>query len=282
MISFARSGNSPESTATLNIANSLCPEIYHLVITCNPSGNITRLVRPDKDFLIVLPERSHDEGLAMTGSFTSMTLAAYLISKLEAIGDCKSRVALMADSGNKILHEYRDTLYRISQLNFTRVVFLGSGPMLGSAHESHLKLQELTGGNIICKYDSYLGFRHGPKAVVDKNTVLFFLISNKSYVQQYEFDLIHEIHHGEQGLHRVAIAEQKPPVQGFDDIMLIGKGDGKKLDETMLAIVNVLPAQIAGFFKSIMLGLKPDSPSESGAISRVVQGVNIYDYKEDL
>jgi tagatose-6-phosphate ketose/aldose isomerase len=32
-----------------------------------------------------------------------------------------------------------------------------------------------------------------------------------------------------------------------------------------------------GLFKSLALGLKPDNPSVSGAISRVVEGVVIYD-----
>src|SRR3546814_9422282 len=54
-------------------------------------------------------------------------------------------------------------LEQVASKSFDRVVFLGSGPMLGIARECHLKLQELTDGQIICKHDSFLGFRHGPK-----------------------------------------------------------------------------------------------------------------------
>jgi hypothetical protein len=39
----------------------------------------------------------------------------------------------------------------------------------------------------------------------------------------------------------------------------------------------VIVGQALGVFKSLAYGLKPDSPSEAGVISRVVQGVQIYD-----
>jgi tagatose-6-phosphate ketose/aldose isomerase len=53
--------------------------------------------------------------------------------------------------------------------------------------------------------------------------------------------------------------------------------DGHKIEEEFLAVCSILPAQILGFYKSLELGLKPDNPSISGAISRVVEGVVIYD-----
>ena len=48
------------------------------------------------------------------------------------------------------------------------------------------------------------------------------------------------------------------------------------IPETFYTVLYILPAQIIGFFKSLDLGLEPDSPSKGGAISRVVQGVKIY------
>jgi tagatose-6-phosphate ketose/aldose isomerase len=54
-------------------------------------------------------------------------------------------------------------------------------------------------------------------------------------------------------------------LEGTDDI-----------PEEFLSVFYILPAQIIGFYKSLSLGLSPDSPSENGAISRVVQGVKIY------
>jgi tagatose-6-phosphate ketose/aldose isomerase len=65
------------------------------------------------------------------------------------------------------------------------------------------------------------------------------------------------------------------------DQKIILSNNGVKAEEEFLTIVSVLPAQILAFFKSIQLGLKPDTPSDSGMIHRVVQGVKIYPYKNN-
>ncbi|MFP1455726.1 SIS domain-containing protein [Escherichia coli] len=42
LISFGRSGNSPESVAAVELANQFVPECYHLPITCNEPATITK------------------------------------------------------------------------------------------------------------------------------------------------------------------------------------------------------------------------------------------------
>jgi tagatose-6-phosphate ketose/aldose isomerase len=140
-----------------------------------------------------------------------------------------------------------------------------------------LKLQELTDGKVICKYDSFLGFRHGPKAVVDGSTLLVYLFSNNDYVNQYETDLVEAINSGEKGLYSIGIAESY--MEGVDvDLKIILSNAGEQLDEELLPVCSVLPAQMLGFFKSLQLGLEPDTPSVNGTITRVVEGVVIYPY----
>jgi tagatose-6-phosphate ketose/aldose isomerase len=41
----------------------------------------------------------------------------------------------------------------------------------------------------------------------------------------------------------------------------------------------VITAQILGVYRSLALGLRPDDPSPSGAISRVVRGVTIHGHR---
>ena len=36
LVSFARSGNSPESAAAVSFADDICKTCYHFIITCNP------------------------------------------------------------------------------------------------------------------------------------------------------------------------------------------------------------------------------------------------------
>ena len=157
------------------------------------------------------------------------------------------------------------------------MVFLGSGPFYGTATESNLKLQELTDGNIICKNHTYLGFRHGPKAVTDEGTLLVFIFSNTPFVMQYERDLVLSMRKGKKPMYTIGIFEHEASGLGFDlEIKL--SDSGNMLDEELLTVCDILPAQLLGMYKSLALGLNPDSPSESGAISRVVEDVTIYQY----
>jgi len=41
--------------------------------------------------------------------------------------------------------------------------------------------------------------------------------------------------------------------------------------------VYVIVGQLLGLFASLRLGLRPDNPSESGIIHRVVEGIRVYD-----
>ena len=282
LVSFARSGNSPESIAAIDIANKVCCKLYHLIITCNSSGKLAARVDNDKNtFTFLLPSRADDQSLAMTGSFTCMLLAGLLISRLPALDSLKCQIDQLSIYGENIINKYAEKLKEISKFNFKRAVFLGSGPLKGTARESQLKLQEFTDGNVICKYDSFLGLRHGPKAVIDESTLLVYLFSNEEYVHQYEVDLVNSVNAGERGIYSIGIIKSKKKNLGLD--LLIGLSDGNEyMDEEFLSVCCVLPAQILGFFKALDLGLAPDSPSVSGTITRVVQGVTIYPYDSSV
>jgi tagatose-6-phosphate ketose/aldose isomerase len=280
LISFARSGNSPESVAAVDLADELCGEIYHFIITCNPEGALAQRSYRDNCYVFFLPPESDDQSLAMTGSFTSMLLTGSLLTRLDKTEEERKFVHCLSEYGKKILNVYLPSIEKIAKLPFKRAVFLGSGPLQGVACESHLKLQELSDGNVICKYDSFLGFRHGPKAVINSETLIVFQFSNDAYVQQYERDLVMAINRGEKGMARIGIGENLIPDLDLDVLISL---DNKELSlpEEYLSIASVLPAQMLGFFKSLNLELKPDTPSASGTITRVVEGVEIYPYTKN-
>jgi tagatose-6-phosphate ketose/aldose isomerase len=278
MVSFARSGNSPESVAAAVLADELCQECYHLVVTCNSEGDLARYTPkdPERKFVFILPEEANDQGLAMTSSYTGMLLSGLLIAEIHNIQNNKRVVSTLATYGRKIIDYCADELADIAKNEFTRAVFLGSGPLFGTARESHLKLQELTDGRIICKEDSFLGFRHGPKAVIDGSTLVCYIFSNSGYVSKYEKDLVYSMKKGNRPLVEIGIMETVLPDLSLDHSFHLSE-NGSALEEEYLAVCSVLPAQILGFFKSLQLGLCPDTPSETGAITRVVEGVQIYD-----
>ena len=275
LISFARSGNSPESVAAVNLADKYCDVCHHLVITCNSEGSLAQHKFENKSYVFVLPEEANDKSLAMTGSYSGMLLTALLISDIHNIKSLRHTVETIKSYGLTLLTKYLGEIEKVATLPFNRVVFLGSGPQYGTAMESHLKVQELTDGQVICKNDSYLGFRHGPKAVVDESTLLIYYFSNRMDVLRYEKDLVTSMGEGKKPLLQIGLSEKNISDISIDKIIVLSNKEGA-ISEEYLAVSNIILAQLLGFFKCLKLGLSPDNPSVSGAISRVVHGVVIY------
>lgn len=274
MISFARSGNSPESVAAMALADEICEKCYHLIITCNADGKLATYNTSSGKYVFTLPKRANDQSLAMTSSYSGMLLTGLLISRINTLSDVLNSVGTIIQYGQRIISEYAKSLREIAERDFKRAVFLGAGPIYGTAIESHLKLQELTDGKVICKNDSFLGFRHGPKAVIDETTLVVYFFSNNNYAYQYEKDLMDDMKKGTPPMLEVGISE--PPVASRLSYLFSLSENRRNVEEDFLPVCYVIFAQILGFYKSIQLGLRPDAPSASGAITRVVQGVEIY------
>lgn len=277
LISFGRSGNSPESIAAVEIAESLCKEVHHIAITCNKNGKLAKKVTELPNGLVItLPPESEDQGLAMTGSFTSMALTAAYIADLNNNGH-GSILKNIASSAEKVIGSCSSELEKLSWENFDRIVFLGSGPLLAIAKESHLKVQELTDGRVVGKYDSFLGFRHGPKAVVNNDTVLVFLFSTEQDVFRYEKDLAEQIMNDGVAKSCIGVFCNQQQAESLElDQKIVFELDKNSQESEYHLMVYVIPAQILAFYKSLDLGLDPDSPSKNNAISRVVKGVKLY------
>lgn len=277
LISFARSGNSPESIAAFELANVFCGKnIGHIIITCNIDGELGKRAAEENSLLIDLPPETNDKGLAMTSSFTSMLLAATLIFDINKIENHNGNIGNLTKNAKNILLRYPQQLKDICSLNFERAVFLGSGALKGIAHECYLKLEELTDGKVSCAFDSFLGFRHGPKAILNDKTLLIYLFSEDKYVKQYEEDLVKEINQQISPVGQIYVGPDKANIENvtFHPEITTHDVEASPFD----FIVYVIIGQLLGFYKSLDLGLNPDTPSNDGKISRVVQGVNIYEY----
>ena len=280
IISFARSGKSPESCAALELADRFSKKCWHLIITCNEDGALAGYQSHNPVQVFVLPPDANDKSLAMTGSYTAMLLTGLMLTYIGQKEFCRQQIDAIVRATERLLKEETDRIRHIAAKNFQRAVFLGSGSLFGTAKEAALKLQELTDGQIVCQADTYLGFRHGPKAVIDEDTLVIYFFSNIHYVQQYENDLLDAMKTGNRALFQLGIGDQ--PVKNEElqaQIVLTAKP--QLIAEDFLPVCSIVAAQLLGFYKSLSLGLLPDAPSVSGAISRVVQGVNIYPVNTD-
>lgn len=267
LVSFGRSGNSPESIAAVELAETRVARIFHLVITCNPNGELSARAGPGT-YVITLPEQTHDHGFAMTSSFTAMLYAALAVfTGIEAMG---ARVAAIADGVAGVIAQADAQLRALSRQGFERVVYLGSGVFKGLAREAALKLLELTDGGLVTAFDSSMGFRHGPKTIVNQRTLVIAFVSNDPRTRRYDVDLLGELRR--EGRAATVLAVSAQPIEG-DALIVPGLADSADVD---LLFPFIVPAQLFALHSSLVLGLTPDEPNVSGTVSRVVQGVRIY------
>lgn len=280
MVSFARSGNSPESFGAVRIVESLSQHISHLIITCNEKGSLLKASEDmENGMAVALHEKTNDRGLAMTSSFSNMVVAAQAVSYIHDFGAFADICEKLITCGSEVLKTGPDLIEKFSRLEFNRAVFLGSGSNFGTAIESHLKLQELTAGSVMCAFDTFPGLRHGPEAVIDDKTIVVAFISDDDYVRRYELDLLAELK--SKGLGRATLVSCSKTTDAIRELSdCVVTYDTEKncgLSDDVTPPVHVITGQLLGLFKSIQLGFKPDAPSETGVINRVVKGVKVYD-----
>jgi tagatose-6-phosphate ketose/aldose isomerase len=272
LVSFARSGNSPESVAATDFADRLLSECHHLVLTCDRSGRLYKKhTQSSGSFVLLMPEATNDQGFAMTSSFTAMTLAAWLV--LGTLADPDELVERLATSAERLLAARQEDLRRLASSGYERIVYLGSGPLKGLAHESSLKLLELTAGEIVTSFESPLGFRHGPKSILDDQTLAVSYISGDPYTRKYDLDLLAELKRSMRPGSVIAISATDA---GTDDpsVWLLEGLEG--VEDAALALPFVLVAQLLGLCFSLALGYTPDNPFPNQEVNRVVKGVSIH------
>ncbi len=275
LVSFARSGNSPESVGAVKAVESTAGKVAHVFITCNENGELARM-EGSNILTILLPPETNDVSLAMTSSYSTMLIVCSMIARIDHIEEEKENIDLLADKVEAAMERYEAAIREIAERNFSRAVFLGSGPLKGVAEESRLKLQELTDGAVMCAFDSFLGFRHGPKALVNPDSMLVYLLSSNPDIQRYELDLIRQIKSNNKVKACVVVCQQKPALEEDAYDLCVEIGLPKSVPDYFACVSYIFVGQLLGFYKSIATGLCPDSPSVSGNISRVVEGVTLY------
>ncbi|WP_438852263.1 SIS domain-containing protein [Brevundimonas nasdae] len=273
LVSFGRSGNSPESVAAIELANRLVADMSNLVVTCNADGALATFGRGPHGLTILLPEPTHDRSFAMTSSFTSMTYA--VLAAFSGIAAMNGRIDAIANGVEKVIADYTSVMRAVADEGYERVVYLGSHIFKGLAQEAGLKLLELTNGALVTMFDTPLGFRHGPKTIVNDRTLIVVFFSNDAYTRSYDTDLLGELRRDNDAARVIAVTAQGGlglPEQ--DEVRVAGL---ETADDVDLLFAYIIAPQMLAFFESLRFGLRPDKPNTSGTVNRVVQGVQIHE-----
>lgn len=275
LVSFARSGNSPESLASVQLGKDLVDDFYQITITCAPEGKLAQHADGDaENLLLLMPSRSNDQGFAMTGSFTCMTLTAALIFDPRPLAEKEATVAAISEMGKDVLGRESE-LQELVDGDFDRIVYLGSGALAGIAREVQLKILELTAGKITTAFDSSLGFRHGPKSFVDKSSLIFLFVSNDPYTKQYDVDMLTELQTDQiaQTVCGISVGTMNNGAREsftFDEKY-------QAIPDAYLALPYTVFGQMISLLAAVKVGNKPDTPSPTGTVNRVVKGVTIHE-----
>lgn len=278
LVSYARSGNSPESVGTYDLFEKKVKNLAHIVVTCNKEGELAKKSQEKEGNLVLLmSEKSNDKSFAMTSSFTCMTLATLLLFDIANLEENKKIVEELATKGQASLDNQWKDAKAISDLGAERIVYVGSGALKGLCHEMALKNLELTSGKQVTVCESILGFRHGPKSIINNSTLVIFLCSTNDYIALYDYDLIKEVYNDE-GTQKVAVLNYFDRENLKEISHKYITANGSKLDDTFIAFNYIIFGQMISFFNSLRLGISPDNPRPDGTVNRVVQGVIIHEY----
>lgn len=280
LISFGRSGNSPESVGAVDAAESVCDNVYHLFVTCNKDGALSkRAAETQNCYAINLTDETHDQSFAMTSSYSNMYLATYLCFHLNELPEVFTKVQAIAEAGQSFLDKgYGVAQDIVDSYDFKRIVYLGSNTLKGTSQESALKMLELTAGRVVTMYDTPMGFRHGPKSIVDDTTLTVVYLSDDAYTRQYEIDLLKEMSGQRKGNKIVAVmSKEDETVKALVDHTVVF-GLKEDYENILLGLDYIMFAQTLAVLKSLSLQITPDNPCPTGEVNRVVKGVTLYPY----
>lgn len=257
LVSFARSGDSPESCGVVDWFLERASDWRQVLVTCNPDGALaTRYSGKRNVSLLLLPDRTNDRSLVMTSSFTNLWLSGRIL------GGSLPNVATIAHRAESLFEKDVQSIVDAATSAFENAVYLGSRARYGAAREAALKMLEMTDGEVPTFAESFLGLRHGPMCALRQTSLLVGFLSPEEPHRSYERDLLNEL--ADKGI--------RPRT------LLVGRGahvDSDLRDDDAI-LLDVVVGQLLGFFRSLALGLRPDAPSASGVISRVVRKFDLH------
>jgi tagatose-6-phosphate ketose/aldose isomerase len=214
--------------------------------------------------------------MAMTSSFTNMVLAGQCVANADDLNSFADIVSHLSRTGTQFLPAAGEVAATITELGCTRAVFVGSGVLRAVADECTLKVVELSAGKVTTLAETPLGLRHGPMSSVDGQTLFVAFLSSDARRRGYELDLLREIDRKRLGRVRAVVT-----AHGTDDVSALADhclslNAVADFPDHYRPVLDVMLGQLVGLFASMRCGLKPDQPSPSGTITRVVSPIKLY------
>jgi tagatose-6-phosphate ketose/aldose isomerase len=268
LVSLARSGESPESVGVIARFQKLFPQVKHLAITCNETGQLAHMAGIES---IVLDPRTNDQSLVMTASFSNLALAGLAFQHSESL---RPRLPQISANTRSVIPQLETVAQQLAARKPPRVAVLTSPGLTPLAQEASLKILEMTAGRVVALPETYLGLRHGPMSFLTAEALVLCVLSSDQQRRPYELDLIRELRKKALGcLVQVGLADSENELGHY----AVPAMAPDIIDEFRTPFEIVFP-QFLGYYLSLGLGLDPDNPSPNGVITRVVRKFQLHDY----
>ncbi|HUV15904.1 MAG TPA: SIS domain-containing protein [Pelolinea sp.] len=250
LIAVSRSGS---TTETVEAVKQFKKNQLGFVIAITNYGN--QPLAGLADLAIVIPE-GQEVSIAQTRSFSSMFIASSALPiMVSGRKDLLEKMHILPKTGEALIKKYETVAREFGEnLSLDCFYFLGSGARYGLASEANLKMKEMSLTHSEPFY--FLEFRHGPMSMVNKNTAVIGLLSEKN--RSYEDDVLNEMK--ALGGHVITLAENNADISFNSGL------------EEMIRNIFYLPAlQIMAFYRSISKGLDPDRPNNLSSVIHLKQ-----------
>lgn len=168
-----------------------------------------------------------------------MTLSAIVLLGNATRAACTEQVERVASCVENGMAQWADKVNTLAEMDYQRLIILGSGGLAGVAREGALKSLELSAGRVVTGFESSLGFRHGPKFMINPETLVIQFFSTDSYTRQYDRDMYSEIRTNGKTLSHIALTAVD---EGDIDGEFISVADAK-LDDVWLTFPYIVFAR---------------------------------------
>ncbi len=250
LVGFSRSGETTESINALNYSKIL-KNVDSLILTCSKENSISNIANYS-----YYCRAAEEKSVVMTKSFSSMLfvycmlLAKYLNNEdlLKEFGYLidymESRILMLSNT----LKDY------VKSINFNKFFSLGDGFNYGLAVEADLKVKEMTQ---IPSYSYYvMEFNHGPKSLIDKNSLILFLTIKNNLTKNISMMLDNFKRFDS----KVLFIGREMFAKNLKNNVINVLADEKFKNSFVRSFINIVVFQLLSFYKTIELGLNPDKP----------------------
>ncbi len=242
IVGVSRSGESSEVVLALQAFKDK-PNRTICGITCYADSTMGRLC----DCLV--SPLGQEASTVMTRSLSSMI---YLMQRaIAAVGGSDRELPAVAERIEAVVKASDSLADELTNKSYNKVIYLGMGGYYGLAQEGCLKLKEMA--NIWTESFGTLEFRHGPKSIVDGETLIVILLSEEA--RGYELKVAQEMQ--AYGASVVLVTRKGGADTSFADGVLEVGGPA---DDDARAVLYLPLMQYIGYYTAMKRGLDPDHP----------------------